>query len=488
STIPREMKTATLLSLLLLPLLLLGCGPDEEGAGTAAPAASRPTQADNAPRHVFFITVDTLRADHMSAYGYGRETSPRLDRLGASGVVFDQAIAQWPKTGSSFAAVFTGRYPQTTGLTHKAALRIPAEYLTLPELFKENGFTTLAVNSNAVLALDFGWNTGFDEYLQTWGYGDFPRDPRKFRQFAHAGKVNELALPLLEKHRKAERLFVWLHYSDPHAPYMLPDGVENPFLNDSLFKGDETVPRKVTRGQPLDGRTDLKYYVAQYDANILVTDVAIQAVLDRIRQLGLLDDSLIVFTADHGESLGEHDSWFEHGPLPYNTTAHVPLFVVGRGLPAGRRVGSPVELVDLYPTLRDLFFPGRKVEGLEGNSLVPLLAPGEPGDAARAGFCCAFSEAGRRPNYFQSVQDGGWKLIYNEHRRRDDPARPGGFELYDLKADPLETKNLATAKAEEVRRLRKQLFAWRKSPRSDASEDGDDAETRKALEALGYIN
>lgn len=487
------MKSPALFSLLLVLVLLSGCsgcsgGPGGTGGSGEEASAAPADPAASPPRHVFFITVDTLRADHMSTYGYGRETSPRLDRLGASGVVFDQAIAQWPKTGSSFAALFTGRYPQTTGLTHKAALRIPAEYLTLPELFQENGFTTLAVNSNAVLAADFGWNTGFDEYLQTWGYGDFPNDPRQFRQFAHAGKVNELALPLLAKHRDAERLFVWLHYSDPHAPYILPAGTENPFLDDALFTGDQPVPRKVTRGHALDGRTDLKYYVAQYDANILVADAAIQAVLDHLRQLGLLEDSLVIFTADHGESLGEHDSWFEHGPLPYNTTAHVPLFFAGRGLPAGRRVEEPVELVDLYPTLRDLFFPGRKLAGLEGHSLVPLLAPGEPDQTVREGFCCAFSEAGRRPNYFQSVQDGSWKLVYNEHRRRDDAARPGGFELYHLDADPLETQNLAAADPEQVRRLRKQLFAWRKSPRADATEDGDDAETRKALEALGYIN
>ncbi|MFL6293731.1 MAG: sulfatase-like hydrolase/transferase, partial [Thermoanaerobaculia bacterium] len=136
------------LLLLLAILLLAACGP---------------RVAEDAPRRVFFITVDTLRADHMSLYGYPRKTSPELARLAAGGVVIDRAITQWPNTGASFSSMVTGHYPQTTGLTHRAAIRIPEEYLTLPELFQESGYTTLGVVSNAVLAAKFGWNDGFDE-------------------------------------------------------------------------------------------------------------------------------------------------------------------------------------------------------------------------------------------------------------------------------------------------------------------------------------
>jgi arylsulfatase A-like enzyme len=471
-------------AVLLLFASLLGCqgGPGEEPAASAS------------PRRVFLITVDTLRADHMSLYGYPRETSPRLAQLAAGGVTFDRAIAQWPKTGSSFASIFTGLYPHTTGLTHKAALRIPEEYTTLPELFQESGFTTLAVQSNAVLASRFGWNDGFDEYLETWGGGDFPQNPKEFRPLAHATKVNELALPLLRRHKDAERLFVWLHYSDPHAPYMLPPGEANPFLDDDAFRAaaERTVPRRVTRGYTLDGRDDLKYYVAQYDANVRVADAAIQRVLDEARALGLLEDSLIVFTADHGESLGEHNSWFEHGPLPYNTTAHVPLFFVRDGLPAGRRVGRPVELVDLYPTLLDLVFPKKKISGLEGQTLLPFLEAGA-GAGPKAGFdgfVQAFSSAGRRPDLYNSVQEGTWKLVYNSGGKRSRAASSptGGFELYDLNQDPLETNNLAASRTEELRRLRRDLMAWMKTARAMGDEEDVDAEAEKALRALGYTN
>src|SRR5215217_3952558 len=135
------------LILILLGLLLAGCRGKVEEGGAPSPA----TPGLRAPRRVFFITVDTLRADHMSLYGYPRATTPNLQKLAATGVTFDHAITQWPKTGSSFAAMFTGLYPHTTGLTHRAALRIPDPYLTLPEFFQESGFKTVGVVSNAVL-------------------------------------------------------------------------------------------------------------------------------------------------------------------------------------------------------------------------------------------------------------------------------------------------------------------------------------------------
>jgi len=477
------------LILLLLGLLLAGCRQEKEGtrANGAAPGL-------RAPRRVFLITVDTLRADHMSLYGYPRATSPNLEKLAASGVTFDRAFCQWPKTGSSFAAMFTGLYPHTTGLTHKAALRIPAQYLTLPELFHENGFKTFGVVSNAVLAAQFGWNTGFDDFQETWGGGEFPDDPKAFRPLASATRVNGLAVPLLQKYAQADKLFAWIHYSDPHAPYILPEGSTNPFAGDALFQDGarRKLPARVAKGYTLEGRTDLDYYVAQYDANVLVADSYIQKLLDEMRSLGLLEDSLVIFAADHGESLGEHNSWFEHGPLPYNTTAHVPLFFVMNGLPAGRRVDRPVELVDLYPTLRDLIAPDQQVPGLEGKSLWPLLRDrprdGETGSAEA--FRQAFSGAGRRPNLYHSVQEPTWKLVFNSggKRSRAVSSATGGFELYNLADDPLETNNLAAAHPEQVRRLRKDLVAWMRQARALGDDEEGDAETERALRALGYVN
>jgi len=234
--------------------------------------------------------------------------------------------------------------------------------------------------------------------------------------------------------------------------------------------------------------------VAQYDANVHYTDGKIHEALEKARALGLLEDALLVIAADHGESLGEHQSYFEHGPLAYNTTLHVPLVFAftGRELEPAR-ISSPVELVDLYPTCRDLIAPKFEIAGFEGKSLLPLLGAAAPDPAATGAFQVAFAGAGKRSPYshYRSVQDSRWKLIFlpGSTDRRDQ--RSDEWELYDLAADPLETRNLATAQIEEVRRLRRELLRWVKPDRwsgqDEATIAANDREVRQALKALGYI-
>ncbi len=464
--------------MLFAALLLAGCGAEVSG-----------------PRHVFLITVDTLRADHLSLYGYPRATSEYLEEVAASGVVFERAIAQWPATGSSFASIFTGRYPQTTGLTQGAAVELSGEHLTLAELLSANGFATAAVVSNGVLRREMGWGQGFDEYLQTWDLApEEPEDPVEYRQWLDARRVNELALPLLERMRDEPRVFAWLHYSDPHAPYYLPEGMENPFLGDPFDVGDELA--KITtrvRAKELGDNRDLSYYLAHYDANIRFTDSHIEEALGRARALGLLDDALIIFTSDHGESLGEHDYYFGHGRLPYNASAHVPLVIVRTRGGVTRRVEPPVELVDLFPTVRSLVATDTEVPGLEGDSLEPLLG-GDP-DAHRkalSGFRLAFSQAGGGGprSQYRSVQDQRWKLILRPERRAGRP-RPERWQLFRLDRDPMESDDLSESEVAEMERLRPVLESWMEGGapggrEAEAEALSDDA--LKALKALGYID
>lgn len=456
----------------------------------AALGCSRGGSADGPPRHVILITVDTLRADHLEPYGYSRATSPTVAALAAGGATFERAIAQWPKTGPSFAAMFTGQYPQTTGLTHNAAIRVPEAYLTLPELFQHLGFTTVGVTSNGVLSADLGWNTGFDEYLETETLAPEPSDdPVEYRKYLEARRVNELGLPLLERHRNAEHLFAWFHYSDPHAPYLLPEGIENPFIGDAHYTGDALAPLDEGRHVVLGDHQELRYYVAAYDANIRFADAQIGALLERIDELGLLDDALVVFTADHGESLGEHGYYFGHGRLPYEPGAHVPLVMSWPGrIAAGQRVPEVVELVDLYPTLVDLLAHDREVPGLEGESLAPLLVAA--GEEAPAGFEYAFAEAGggSPTTHFRSVRDERWKLIYHPPLGQ----QPRSWELYDLAADPGETVNLWERETRQFQRLRSALAGWMKGSdwirKRPHEVEVHSEETEKALRALGYIN
>jgi len=465
----------------LLPLLAVA------GVALAGLACQREPALPR-PRHVFLITVDTLRADHTSLYGYPRNTTPSVAAMAPQAVLFASTIAQWPKTGASFASMFTGRYPQTTGMMQKAALRIPPQYHTLPEMLHDAGYRTAAVVSNAVLGKKLGWNRGFDEYLETWGGGDFPTEAQDFRHLVHAPRVNELALPLLDRHAKDDRLFVWIHYTDPHAPYLLPPGTPNPFLNDARYTGGDKVPDHLIKQYRLGDQNELRYYVAQYDANVAVADHHIGLLLDHMRKLGLLDDALVIFTGDHGESLGDHGSYFEHGRQPYDNTSHVPLLVWGSGIAHGRRVDRPVELVDLYPTLREIAAPDAKVHGLEGRSLVPWLRPAAPHPTETAEFRYAFSEAGERPHYYRSVQDGSWHLVQGFGAHRHGDVVPGGWELYDLRKDPGEVQNLAMSDTGDLRRLRSALLRWAHpgAERRQLTPQSGDADAEKALHALGY--
>lgn len=467
-------------ALLAVLLLLLGCG--------AGPQPSSEPAAEP-PRRVFLITVDTLRADHLGWHGYPRDTSPRLDEWVERGVVFERAIIQWPKTGPSFASMFTSLYPHTTGLINRAAQTIPDDYLALPAWFQERGFTTAAVISNPVLSRELGWGRGFDRYEQTWvdqatldAVDELPVEqrPMAFRRHVWADRVNELAKPLLASLASEERLFVWLHYTDPHAPYLLQPGTGNPFLDDEHYTSDEIVDLTGAEGRALGDQRELRYYVAQYDANVRVTDRAIGAILDEIAALGMEDGSLFVMTSDHGEELAEHGVPFEHGPVPYNSSVHVPLAVVGEPwVDAGARVAQPVELIGLFPTLVELL--GEPMpEGFEGRSWAPLLAGWTA--AEEDADPVAFADAGAYQRHLRSIQDQEWQLVLRPPtREREKPL----IEIYHLPSDPLQLEDVASEFPDVKDRLGRQLSRWIRDSPEKVSPHTEAA--RKALEAMGYL-
>ena len=477
----RILRPASFLSLVVL-LLTVGCG----GQQPAFPP----------PRVILFITFDTVRADHLGMYGYPRETSPNLDLLAEDGVIFERAIAQWPKTTPSFASMFVGQYPQTSGMTHRAAKRLEARYRTLAEMVQEAGYTTVAVVSNPVLSAQLGWDQGFDEYIATWKTTETQsHHPLEFRKWVNASRVNELALPLLERHREAERLFIWIHYTDPHAPYALPNGEESPFLGDAWDTQNEEVADELSDTRRLGNEMRLGYYVAHYDANIRVADRAVAELMESMAELEMTDDLLTIFTSDHGEGMGEHDYWFRHGGVPYNTNSHVPLAFSYPGVfKKQRRIGRPVELIDLYPTLQEIVGSDSEDSNLEGRSLMPFFVARDPSrELSPNDFEYAFSESGQRKNlrnYYRTVQDGRWKLVFHPAVSRQSREAPTLIELYDLEKDPLETNNLAGDHADAFERLWKELAGWMEGDVvADLSNEaeGHSEETLKALRALGYL-
>ncbi len=479
----------------LLALQASGCGTD-----SADPRKSSASQTTVRP-NILLLTVDTLRADHLSAWGYARPTSPVLDRLAAEGARFSFAQAQRPKTGPSFTSIFTATYcsdhqVRRIGQATGCGMRFLAEEL------KELGYQTHAVVANAALAREFYFDQGFDTYIETWKVT--PKDPALDPTGARA--VTDLAEGLVKNLDGDRPYFVWVHYVDPHEPYSPPALYADLYQDEAGGAPPMAVPVRsgghrqsyggVARKQLLDARIDLPFYIARYDAEIRYVDQEIDRLLEAFRGRGDYDRMLTVMTSDHGESLGEHNYWFDHGMFGYQTCLHVPLAIRYPGVIEPRVDDDPVELIHLAPTILEL--AGRRLRDggwMRGRSLVPRLR----GEVSGSGEI-AFAEAGYS-------RDGAWIRVavernFSLHRLVDraDRKRVGGrdnadFALFDLRSDPGETSNVAELHTAELDRLRRALEAWeaaRPLPMDrDAEDCGADREvdrnTEAQLRALGYI-
>ena len=468
-----------------------------------------------AKSNILLITVDTLRADHLSSYGYGRETSPVIDRLAAEGVRFDQTAVQWPKTSPSFASIFTSTYPKDNDIVRKVGIPIPCRFHMLAEALEQQGYTTHAVVANGALASDFFFDQGFETYIETWKLEPDAEghDPNR------AEAVTELALGLLPKLEEAGKpYFLWVHYLDPHFPYEPPAEYRDRFQGDSMWQPEPkiTIADKPTQQmmgigqeQVLDGHDELAFYVARYDAEIAYNDAQIGRLLDGMKSRGLLDHTLTVFTSDHGESLGEHGYYFDHGRFSFQTCLRVPLIFHYPGVLDPRVDAQPVELLDVSPTILEA--AGVDLPGgvwMQGHSLTPRLrgaAPPPPvegsetADTREPGL--AFSEAGWETagKWQKVVRDQRFKLIFAQTRPEQRWIGGEGvrFTLFDLKNDPGETVNVAETFPEDLERLKRQLARWNGAEPFDALVDPNaeackdersmDEETRKLLESLGYL-
>src|SRR5215213_1120565 len=322
----------------------------------AAVSAAVWWSCDRGPKprlNVLLITIDTLRADHLGAYGYARPTSPNIDRLARAGVLFRRAKAQWPKTSPSFASMLSSTYGHTNGLIRTTAQRMPDRFLMLAELFKAGSYDTSAAVANVNLARRFNFDQGFDKYVEIWKEG---QDHRLRTEL-----VTRHGLDLLEQASRSRPFFLWLHYLDPHARYEPPPRFNEMFVGDRHFDPARRAPLNdaveadvggIPARSNLGKEDRIAYYVAQYDAEIRYVDEQVGLLLEDLEKRGLAGETLVVLTADHGESLGDHNYFFEHGRLPYEDCVRVPLILRGPGTGTpGRIVRSPVELIDVLPTL-----------------------------------------------------------------------------------------------------------------------------------------
>ncbi len=444
---------------------------------------------DDSPKprlNILLITIDTLRADHLGAYGYGRPTSPNLDRLAKEGVLFWRAASQWPKTTPSFASMMSSTWPHTNGLIRTTALRMPDRFLMLAELLKSGGYDTRAAVANPNLATVFNFDQGFDTYLEVW------KDAERQRSEI----VTERGLDLLRDASGKRPFFYWLHYFDPHARYEPPARFAGLFVNDKHFDPAWRVPLQRERRKDLGGipttanlgnDTRVDYYVAKYDAEIRSVDEQVGILLKELERRGLADKTLVVVTADHGESLGDHNYFFEHGRFPYDSCVRVPLIVRGPGTGApGRIVRSPVGLIDLAPTLLDLAGLPANPEA-QGKSLRRLMN-GERVGGSRWAF--TYTESGYAKDYQRSITSERYKLVSVPDPEDRKVMQGRDLELYDLQKDPGETRNVIDEQPKVAEAMKKQLDRWiteSGAPSEAPAEVTLDKQTEEELRSLGYL-
>jgi choline-sulfatase len=407
----------------------------------AAPAA--PATAPSG-LNVLLVTLDTTRADRLGCYGHAEAKTRYLDRLAAEGTRFETVIAPAPITLPSHSSILTGLYPFEHGVRNNGNFYLDARYPTLATVLKARGYRTAAFVSSFILDRRYGLDRGFDVYDDRME-GEYSQVLTL--QAERRGDRTALALGRFVDERAKEPqapFFAWLHLYDPHEPYRPPHPFRDMFAHDL------------------------------YDGELAFVDAILASVLDRLRGAGLLDRTLVVVTADHGESLGEHGET-THSMFVYEGAIRVPLLLWRPGLvPAGRVVREPVRLVDVSPTILELLGE-RPLATPHARSLVPLVEGRSAGAAPPA-----YSET-LLPKFYmnwaplRALRDGRYKLI--------DAPRP---ELYDLQADPGESTNLyseRTQTAEALRRGLEQLAAG-----GDAmSLQTLDREAMEKLAALGYI-
>ncbi|MBX3050418.1 MAG: sulfatase [Caldilineaceae bacterium] len=412
---------------------------------------SKSTSQPNHKPNIVLLGIDSLRADHLSGYGYQRLTSPHLDRFAQQGVLFENTFSAHIPTTSAYGSMLTGMDVFTTqvvALRHKGPMR--EEVKTLAEILKEQGYHTVCVGFSGNPS-----SRGFDEYLDytAWGSWDEGRLPK-------AQNLNEQAIPALERLLADDKpFFLFLRHMDPHAPYLPPEPYERIF-----YSGDECDPENKSMEPVLafkpfrdflaswlpPGISDQAYVTAQYDGAIAYMDAAIQTIFTALESRGVLDETVVAVNGDHGETLYEHVCFFDHHGI-YDNVLHVPLILrYPAKLPAGKRVAGFNQHKDLVPTLLELAEIDAGID-FDGRSLLPMIR-GEVASHESEFYiteCTWMRKHGWRTPH--------WKLILA--LEPDFHFKPA-VELYNLVEDPEENRNVAEENPDVVMALTSRMQAW----------------------------
>lgn len=443
---------------------------------------------------IFLVTIDTLRADHLGCYGYPFATSPFIDQLAARGILFENAHAPMATTAPSHASLFTGLYPIQHRVL-KNGHKLPQPVFTLAEFFRDSGFQTAAVVSTHQHFLAGEMDQGFGTFRE-------PGAGAK-RSYRRGMQTVEEAIRELAVLRSDQPLFFWLHLFDPHVPYRTPADPDSKGLyEDARISLAEFLAQHhhTDLSIPGDSEEGVLELVRAYDREVRYADRSLQRFFEAIGDLGLGDKALWIVASDHGEGLGSHSS-LGHGMNLYFELIRVPLIFFSsiEAIQGGRRVGDLVELIDLFPTLIDLYGGDPADHGdVSGISLESLLLDRRSPETSKNRVAFAqrrvfanLSQLHRR----QAVRGLPPELIkaqlYSVHDRtfKYHYWDTGHHELYSTRDDPYEVHDLSTVLPEEGQRMHRELLEkLRQFERySGIDPRSVEPETLRDLEALGYI-
>jgi len=429
---------------------------------------NRSNSPSNSP-NIILISIDALRADHLSCYGYHRNTSPNIDRLAREGTIFKNCLSQATSTGPSHTSIFLSQYVWRHKVdTFKKRLgRSPA---TLAEILKDRNYTTAAFVGRGILSAKYELNRGFEIYDDG--------SPGRGWCYEISSYINKL-LSWLESVRN-RKFFLFIHTYDVHAPYNPP----SPYF-DLYTKGHyEGTHLRMSKGiMPLKLNAseltpeEIDYIMAVYDGGINYVDDQLGKIFEKLNQLGIYENTIIIITADHGEAFREHGK-LEHNSKPYIEEIHVPLIMKGPGIPRNRIYENFVQHIDIVPTIFEILNIPQRGE-MQGRSLLPLMNNCEIEEDFKT-----YSFGRRARNRFSmSLRTKEWTYIMN----------PGGLdELYNRINDPKEQNNIIEKKPLIAKKLKKELedfIALTSKGKPQVAEEVDiDEELKEQLKSLGYLN
>jgi arylsulfatase A-like enzyme len=421
---------------------------------------------------VLVVVLDAASALHFGAYGYPRMTTPEIDSLARGGVLFERVYTPAPFTVAAISSLFTSQYPEQHHYGHRHNAALPRERLRLAEVLAARGVLTAAFVANPSAGPAFGLDRGFSEFHALYRSGVIPR----------AEGFRPALSSFFERVKAVGPFFAYVHYLEPHFPYDPPHPFDVVFGPDAPLprsrRRDDAWLRRLNAGVERLDPEERAHLVRLYDGNLACVDREVGWIRTTLEERGLLERTVLMVTADHGEALGER-GFITHGPLLDEASLRVPLvvrFPRGRG-PSGLRVPGLVDLLDVAPTVADVFglHPGGgALRSFEGRSLLPLLA----GASAKPAVLSRTMQ--ERPTF--ALVNGRWKLVHS--------VKSGASQLFDLLADPAERDDVSGRFPVRTEAMRQGVARWLRDMRREPApwtEERLSPEEVEVLRALGYV-